>query len=1047
MHRATDSYDHNDVSVNDKGVIVISVKGPQTRETMRDIGKKVQELAGKKRARGERVFIFTDISGLSLASTSSSARQEARTVLANVSFDGAAVFGQGAWMALIMYLTRVTGAKGIRFFTNKRAAEAWINHEIKPKEARQSAVGIWTGLVLMAIGIVTLMGWQLHNGILMSWIPGLRPMNPMSAVGIMIIGLGFATYWARKVLWLRIGGMVTILIGVFALSPISIDYILYGGQVLALGPHAQIADSAALCFIAMGIVPLIAGRTQWWVRPLEYIAAAVLGGLSLLNIFGQLYAHDWLYGIGSNFVMAFNLAVAFLITTIALVILVLYRQLGENVLTRISRTGWLIVVVFVLLQAATYGSWVQTVARNQAESSSAFMASARSVRNTLQGRFDAYTNALYGFQGLFIASNSVSQGEFENYYDMTNVAKHYPGLRALSFISKVTDKELPAFIARTKTDTSLNPKGNPTFSISQLSHSPTHYIVTYVSGSAAASGTDLTNNPDRLAAFQQAESTKQLVASGTITFAATATTPAQDGFFITAPVAYESDPNRIIGFVNTVFDYQSFFADTFNGSVSLDGMNVSMTDTSDNKIVYNAQNTKGQATTFSYEVPITVASRTWNLQVNAPAGFGSTQKGLPGAVLFAGQTLSALLVIIFLIQARGRQQALNLADDITKDLQEERNHAVANDQKSTAILASIGDGVFAVDIRGHITVFNPAAQAISGMDEKEALGRPHDEVLRFVSEKTGKTSNSFIKHALDGYSGSMAEHTELIRSDGKHVPVADSAAPIRDANDKIIGAIIVFRDVSKEEELDKAKSEFVSLASHQLRTPLSAINWYSEMLLSEDAGKLNKDQHEYIKEIFEGSQRMVELVNSLLNVSRIEVGKLVTQPAPNTMSEVIDSLEKELEVSVKSKKLTVHKHIERVPTVIADPKQIRMIVQNLMSNAVKYTAEKGSVEITLRVATAGDMKKAGISKPGNFWFLSVADNGYGIPKEQQSKIFGKMFRADNVRKLDVEGTGLGLYIVKEVVEKMGGKVWFESMESAGTTFYIVAPIEVKHVKT
>jgi len=245
-----------------------------------------------------------------------------------------------------------------------------------------------------------------------------------------------------------------------------------------------------------------------------------------------------------------------------------------------------------------------------------------------------------------------------------------------------------------------------------------------------------------------------------------------------------------------------------------------------------------------------------------------------------------------------------------------------------------------------------------------------------------------------------------------------------------------------------ALRNFTGNASHQLRTPLSAINWYGEMLLNGDAGKLTKTQHEYITEIFEGNQRMVELVNSLLDVSRLEVGKLASAPAPTDVAGLVSDLEKELAVSVKEKGLKLKNETAALPPVFADPKQLRMIVQNLLSNAVKYTPGKGTVTVTLRKASSADLAAAQLIHAARpHWFFSVQDTGYGIPKEQQPKIFGKLFRADNVRALDVEGTGLGLAIVKEIVEAMGGKVWFESIEGAGTTFYVVAPFpEQKQVK-
>jgi PAS domain S-box-containing protein len=400
-------------------------------------------------------------------------------------------------------------------------------------------------------------------------------------------------------------------------------------------------------------------------------------------------------------------------------------------------------------------------------------------------------------------------------------------------------------------------------------------------------------------------------------------------------------------------------------------------------------------------------------------------------VLFAG---------VLLLMLHSRQQGYRMAARLTADLQRERDLAVASDQKSTAILASIGDAVFAIDAQRHIQVFNAAAERLSGYSSKEALGRPYEEILKFEAEGSGKVNKTFITQALAGKITTLTAPTVLIRKDGGRVPIADSAAPILDAKDHIQGAIIVFRDVSKEYDLDKAKSEFVSLASHQLRTPLSAINWYSEMLLSGDAGEMNTKQHDFLVEIFEGNQRMIELVDSLLDVSRLEVGKLPNRPVATDLAELVGRVEKEFATNIANRHLILTKDIADLPRVTADPRQLRMVIQNLVSNAVKYTPDRGKIHLVLRPATPDDMKAAGRHGAEPYWFFSVQDTGYGIPKIQQARIFNKLFRADNVRTLNVNGTGLGLYIVKEVVEKMGGLVWFESLESAGTTFFVIAPV-------
>lgn len=366
--------------------------------------------------------------------------------------------------------------------------------------------------------------------------------------------------------------------------------------------------------------------------------------------------------------------------------------------------------------------------------------------------------------------------------------------------------------------------------------------------------------------------------------------------------------------------------------------------------------------------------------------------------------------------------------NILEDLQVERDVAAKERDKVDAILQSIGDAVFVVDADYKITVFNKVAEELSGVSAKDAMGKHYTESLKFIFEDTKKENDKFIKESIEtGSITSMTNHTILINKEGKEIPVSDSAAALKDSEGKVVGCVVVFRDITKEREVDKAKTEFVSLASHQLRTPLSAINWYSEMLTDGDAGKVNKQQQEFLNEIHTGSQRMVALVNALLNVSRIDVGTFAIDPKPTDIVEVAKSLVKEMEVTIKQKDLNIKEKYDDIPETMLDPNLIRIVIQNILSNAIKYTDPKKNISISITKDTK-DIK------------MEISDEGYGIPKEQQEKIFQKLFRADNVRQKDVEGTGLGLYIVKSIVETSGGTIRFESIENKGTTFFITIPL-------
>jgi len=368
--------------------------------------------------------------------------------------------------------------------------------------------------------------------------------------------------------------------------------------------------------------------------------------------------------------------------------------------------------------------------------------------------------------------------------------------------------------------------------------------------------------------------------------------------------------------------------------------------------------------------------------------------------------------------------------NILEDVEEEKEKTLEEKEKIYTILHSIGDGVFVVDKDLKVILTNYMVEKISGFSSGEILGRKYSDVLNFIRESDKKKiKNDFIKESMEKERiEKMPDNTMLIRKNGEIIPVADSVAPIRNKDKEVIGCVVVFRDITKDYQIDKAKTEFVSLASHQLRTPLSAINWYAEMLLSGDAGKLNKDQKSFVNEIYIGNQRMVELVNALLNVSRIELGTLAIDPKIIDFKEISKNVIKELKEEIKRRNIEVRENYSRgLPKIKADPNLSRIILQNIITNAIKYTPEKGTVNVLLK-------------KDKDNLIIQISDTGYGIPKDQQDKIFQKLFRADNVREKDTGGTGLGLYLVKSILDQSGGKVWFESKENKGTTFFVHIPL-------
>lgn len=1034
----------NTVHVNDKGVLILVLHGKQDLKASLDMLNFVKAYIQKQQKLGKKSLLLIDMRAIKATDATSEARNEARRLLGGVSIDAIAFIGSGIVTNITAYLMRVASPRThVEYFRSPEKAEHWLTTMEKPKAVR-SQIALVASITVSAIGILALIGWQSDNTLLKTFNPDLRPINPTGAASLLVLGVAFFCYWIRAIRPLRILGIFGIVLGIAALLPIDIDTILFHDKVVAAGDHARLADSAGICLILSGLMGLLAWRPGMRAIIAQYIIGGGIIALALFNAFGLLYATDFMYSLGPNFVMALNLSFSFGIAGVAFIFLTIFRQMG-GVLNRVSRVGWLIVAALVFVQFATYTSWNQAVARNKTETINAFENKNNEIASTVQARIQAYVDALHGFSGLFAASGYVSEGEFETYYNSLDLTTNYPGVRSVAFMAQVHDSDIKEFTKTRQQDDSLVPGGRPNFKISNLSTHDPHYIATYLANQSksTAIGNDVTSVPGRFELYNQAISSGTSYASGTVEFTPTSAQPSTTGFFIAVPVK-NAGSSKYIGLVNAFFNYDTFFAELFDKKATKDNLTIIIRD--QGRIIYQSKNEHGP-TAYVKTNAATVANRQWDVTIEAPADFGisQSQAGGPLSTLIGGQMFAALLIFIFVLQARSRQRAIQLADIATVDLQKERQSIISLNKKDEAILGSIGEGLIGLNEQGTIEFVNNAACQQLGFSKDEMLGKSFNEILR-ATDMQGQAipkENRPLEKAMAG-NRPISTTIQYARKDNVVFPARINVAPIKDTTGKVIGAIEVFQDVTKELELDKAKSEFVSLASHQLRTPLSAINWYAEMLLNGDAGKINKEQAEYLKEIFDGNKRMVELVDSLLNVSRLEVGKLKNEPVDTVITDIADSLEKELAVSIKTHKIDYHRDVEpKLPTLFADPKLIRIILQNLLSNAIKYTPDSGKVRLTLRRASAQDIREADVPRGSDYFYIGVSDTGYGIPEGQKSKIFEKLFRADNVRKLDVEGTGLGLYIVQEITKLFGGHVWFDTKEGHGTTFHVVIPVKTK----
>lgn len=245
----------------------------------------------------------------------------------------------------------------------------------------------------------------------------------------------------------------------------------------------------------------------------------------------------------------------------------------------------------------------------------------------------------------------------------------------------------------------------------------------------------------------------------------------------------------------------------------------------------------------------------------------------------------------------------------------------------------------------------------------------------------------------------------------------------------LIIAVIITHSFERLTEASRMKSEFISIVSHQLRSPLANLKWVIELLMSGRLGKIEEKQTEYFRILKENNARMKELISDLLIVSRLETASLLQRKEKVSLEDLIKKLISEFELFVRASNVELEfKSEAELPKIFADPSQIKLVVENLLDNAIRYIKDGGRVKMLLR------------KRDQNLYF-EIEDNGVGIPKEDQKYIFQKFFRSENILKYQTQGSGLGLYISKAIIERSGGKIGFKSQEGKGSTFWFILPIK------
>lgn len=362
------------------------------------------------------------------------------------------------------------------------------------------------------------------------------------------------------------------------------------------------------------------------------------------------------------------------------------------------------------------------------------------------------------------------------------------------------------------------------------------------------------------------------------------------------------------------------------------------------------------------------------------------------------------------------------------ELVKERTEQLAEEKELLAVtLSSMGDAVIAVDAENRITLFNKAAEKLTGWKFDEVHLKPIDEVFSVIDEQAGQSVESPIDKVLISRNiESGSDHDALAARFGRQCPISATAAPIRKNDGTMTGIVMVFRDVSQKREIDRMKSDFISSVSHELRTPLTSIKAYTETILY-DRNMPEETQCEFLRIIDEESDRLTDLINGILDISRMESGNLEIIREPVDVLAVIDCAMSDMRALAQKKKIDLELNIpQQLPELVGDENKIQSMISNLVNNAIKFTPENGRVALS---AKTQDRQL----------IIKVSDTGMGIPKDDLPKIFGRFYRVYRPGK-QIQGTGLGLAIVKEIVVRHDGRIEVESELDKGTTFTIWLPL-------
>lgn len=703
-----------------------------------------------------------------------------------------------------------------------------------------------------------------------------------------------------------------------------------------------------------------------------------------------------------------------------------------------------------------------------------FRTEAEDIRSRTQASFSEYKSLLTSARGLFEASESVSRDEWQSFVNSLNITKDYPAIEVIEYVQRVQFDDKEIFEKSVQEDTSLLSEGYPNFQIIPKGERTEYYVTQYIEPHFEyidSLGFDVYTNPKIKSALDLARDTNSVVLSEPLRPFQYQDTP--ESLLMIIPIYKNDTPQLLLqdrqenlsGYIIAIINPERLLHGVIN-QTSIKHINfINITDvTQENIIVAErietsviAHNNSSDSEVVSL-LTINFGTRTYEIEFFSPDKvlISSIERYSPAFAIGIGIIVSILIYIVLLNSIRVKSKAQLLAEDLTKeksesidkleqqntslenlksaminilddfnDEKEAQKRALIETQKFYLAVENASDHIIITDPEGTIIYANQAATRTTGFSIEEMLGRKTSDLWGgHMDDNFYQDMWKAIKTEKRAYDGKVKNQ----KKNGRFYTAEVHIAPVLNLKQEIMFYVGIERDISEQEKINALKDDFLSLASHELRTPMTAIRGITSMILDGDYGDVNENLREPLKEVSSSTEGLINLVNDMLNVSRIEAGRLKFVLSTFDLSNVIKQTCKLLHNLADKKGIELNCSNVQSFAVQADEDKVKQILINILGNALKFT-DSGS--ISLRVELYEEHA-----------IVYIKDTGIGIAPEDGKKLFNKFEQIENKARGKAQGTGLGLYLSIMMAHKMGGNIWLNwSEKGKGSEFGFSVPLE------